>query len=72
MSKLLCLWDFPDKNTGVGHHSLLQGIFPTQGLNLSLPHYRQILYHLSQILPWQVTVIPLPVKQNDYVDLYER
>ena len=28
-------------------HSLLQGIFPTQGLNLGLWHYRQILYHLS-------------------------
>ena len=27
--------------------SLLQGIFPTQGSNLSLPHYGQILYHLS-------------------------
>ena len=28
-------------------HSLLQGIFPTQGLNLGLLHCRQILYHLS-------------------------
>ena len=27
---------------------LLQGIFPTQGLNLGLPHRRQILYLLSQ------------------------
>ena len=35
------------KNTGVGSHSLLQGIFWTQGSNLGLPHYRQILYHLS-------------------------
>jgi len=33
--------------TGVGCHSLLQGIFLTQGSNLSLPHCRQILYHLS-------------------------
>ena len=39
--------DFPGKNTGVGFHSLLQGIFPTQGANLGLPHCRQILYHLS-------------------------
>ena len=30
--------------TGVGNHSLLQGIFPTQGSN---PHCRRILYHLS-------------------------
>ena len=37
----------PGKNTGVGSHSLLQGIFPTQGLNPGLPHCRQILYHLS-------------------------
>ena len=35
------------ENTGVGSHSLLQGIFLTQGLNLGLLHYRQILYHLS-------------------------
>ena len=41
-------WDFPSKNTGVGNHSLLQGIFPTQGLNPGLLHYRQILYCLSQ------------------------
>ena len=38
-------WNFPGKNTGV--HSLLQVIFPTQGSNLDLLHYRQILYHLS-------------------------
>ena len=35
------------KNTGVGCYSLLQGIFLTQGSNLGLLHYRQILYHLS-------------------------
>ena len=39
--------DFPDKNTGVGCHALLQGIFPTQGSNLVLPHCRWILYWLS-------------------------
>ena len=27
--RLLCLWDFPGKNTGVGCHFLLEGIFPT-------------------------------------------
>ena len=42
-TRLLCPWDFPGKSTGVGCHSLLQGIFPTQGLNLGLPHYRQML-----------------------------
>ena len=37
----------PGKNTGVGCHFLLQGVFPTQGLNLGLPSFRQILYCLS-------------------------
>ena len=44
---LFCLWDSPGQNTGVGSHSLLQGIFPTQGSNPGLLHCRQILYHLS-------------------------
>ena len=35
------------KNTGMGSHSVLQGIFLTQGLNLGLPHCRQIFYRLS-------------------------
>ena len=39
--------DSPGKNTGVGYHTFLQGIFPTQGSNPGLPYYRQILYHLS-------------------------
>ena len=30
-SRLLCPWTSPGKNTGVGCHFLLQGIFPTQG-----------------------------------------
>ena len=34
----LCPWDFPGKSTAVGCHFLLQGIFPTQGLNPGLPH----------------------------------
>ena len=38
-SRLLCPWDFPGKITGVGCHALLQGIFPTQGLNPGLPHF---------------------------------
>ena len=37
----------PGKNTGVGCHALLQGIFPTQGSNPGLPHCRWILYCLS-------------------------
>ena len=50
-------WNSPGQNTGVGSLSLLQGIFPTQGLNPGLPHCRQILYQLShkespRILEW--------------------
>ena len=39
----------PGKHTGVGCHALLQGIFPTQGLNL----------HLLCLLHWQVSSLPL-------------
>ena len=42
-----CSWNSPGRNTLVDFHSLLQGIFPTQGLNLGLLHCRQILYSLS-------------------------
>ena len=42
----LTLWNSPGQNTGVGSHSLLQGIIPTQGLNLG-PQCRQICYRLS-------------------------
>ena len=47
----------PGQNTGVGCLSVLQGIFPTQGLNSGLLHCRQILYQLShkgspRILEW--------------------
>ena len=40
-------WNSPGQNTGVGSHSLLQGIFPTQGWNPGLPHCRRILYQLG-------------------------
>ena len=50
-------WNSPGQNTGVGSRSLLQGIFPTQGLDPGLPHFRRILYQLShqespRILEW--------------------
>ena len=41
---LLCPRDCPGRNTGVGWHALLQGIFLTQGSNLCLLHRRQIPY----------------------------
>ena len=40
-------WNSPGQNTGVGSLFLLQGVFPTQGLNPGLPHCRQILCQLS-------------------------
>ena len=40
-ARLLCSWNSLGKSTGVGSHSLLQGIFPTQGSNLGLPHCRR-------------------------------
>ena len=46
-TRLLCPWNSPGTNIGVGSHSLLQGIFLTQGSNPGLLHYRQVLYHLS-------------------------
>ena len=45
-TSLLCLWNSPDKNTGVGSHLILQ-TFPTQGSNPGLPHCGQTLYHLT-------------------------
>ena len=39
--------DSPSSNTGVGCHALLQGIFPTQGLNPGLLCCRRILYHCT-------------------------
>ena len=48
-TRLLCPWDSPSKDTGVRCHSLFQGIFLTQGLNL----------HLLCLLHWQVDSLPL-------------
>jgi len=62
--------DSPGKNTGVGYHALLQGIFPTQGSNPGLPHCRRILYCLShqgfpRILEW-VEMILKSIQSNDF------
>ena len=43
-TKPLCPWNSSGKNTEVGCHALLQGIFPTHGSNPNLLHCRQILY----------------------------
>ena len=56
----------PGKNIGMGCHALLQGIFPTQGLNPGLLHCRWILYCLShqgspRILKW------VPLLQRNFL-----
>ena len=56
-TRLLSPWDSPGKNTGVGCHFLLQGIFPTQGLNPSLLH----------LLLWQTGSLPLAPPQFSHL-----
>ena len=46
-SGLYSPWNSPGQNTGMDSHYLLQGVFPTQGSNPGLPHFRWILYQLS-------------------------
>ena len=48
LTRLLCLWDSPGKNTGVGCHFLFQGIFPTQGSN---PHLLFNLNYFQDLSP---------------------
>ena len=61
-ARLLCPWNFPGKNTGAGCHFPLQGIFPTQGSNLSLLHllHGQVdslpLSHLGSLLYLYLTI----------------
>ena len=46
-ARILCPWNSSGKSTGVCCHSLLQGIFLTQGSNLGFLHCRQIIHHKS-------------------------
>ena len=64
-------WDFPGKETGVGCHFLLQGIFSTQRSNLHLQcllHYRQILYRqaAAEALPHAIPVVLFEHHCNKY------
>ena len=56
-TRLLCPWDSPGKETGVGGHALLWGIFPTQGWNPRLLH-------------WQVGSLP-PSYQGSHLSVYD-
>ena len=67
---LLCPWDFPGKNTGVGSHFLLQGIFPTQGLNPCLLHWQADSLPLShQGSPYKKVTQLKKKKQHSYRQL---
>ena len=66
-ARLLCPQSSPGKNTGVGCHALLQGIFPTQGVNLTV----------LRLLHWQAASLPLvplgkhhTIDQVDVTDIY--
>ena len=67
-TRLLCPWNSLGKNTGVGSHFLLQGLFPTQGSNPGLPHCRQILYHLSHQEPFIPQGIKCPASPHALPD----
>ena len=58
-TRLLCPWNSPGKNTGMGNHSLLQGIFLTQGSYSGLLQCRQIPYHLSHQVKADNTILIL-------------
>ena len=63
-ARLFCPWDFPGKDTRMDCHLLLQGIFPTQGLNLHFLHFLHLqgdCLPLSQLesLLWPQTAILL-------------
>ena len=53
LDRLLCPWDSPGKNTGVGSYARLQGIFLTQGSNTHLFSSVQLLNHVRFfVTPW--------------------
>ena len=64
-ARLLCPWNSPGKNTRVGCHFLLQGIFPTQRSNPGFLHCRQILCHLNHqgtekvLNKWQLLLLDI-------------
>ena len=50
-TRLLCPWNSLGKKTGVGSHSLLQGTFPVQGLNLGLIARTSLVAQMVKRLP---------------------
>ena len=71
----LCPWSYPGKNTRVGYHSLLQGIFLTQVSNLSLLHCRQIFLPSEQpVKPFSLVKTFMFHRENNliYALLYSK
>ena len=71
-ARLLCPWDFPGKNIGVGCHFLLQWIFSTQGLNPHFLHWQAgSLIIESPRKPLKVrTIYHFYIKQDVYIYLF--
>ena len=72
-ARLLCPWDSPGKNAGVGCHFLLQGIFLTQGLNPSLLHWQAdslLLSHQGYPLVIYHDLKNLSVSPSNKINLY--
>ena len=63
-TRRLCPWNFPGKNTGMGCHFLLQGIFLIQGLKLSL---LRLLHWRADSLPLRLMVSPVVIRSKNLV-----
>ena len=70
-ARLLCPWDFPSKNMGVGCHFLLQEIFPTQGMNPSFLHWQANSLPLShQGSPCVCVCVCVCIYLHIYINTY--
>ena len=65
-ARLLCPWDFPGKNTEVGCHFLLQGIFPTQRLKPHLLHWQMDSLPLNLILSPEYSFMTLKLFRSKF------
>ena len=65
-ARLFCPWDLPGKNTGVGCHFLLQGVFLTQGSNPCLPHWQADSLQLS----YQASLDGLCIRDTKFIKIY--
>ena len=70
-ARVFCPWNFPGKNTRVGCHFILQGIFLTQGLNLclfSLLHWQGFFF--TPVLPGKPCFIHTPTLEGSYFKMF--